>query len=131
MKCDWVNVSILLFLIFRFDSSIRPPARIRERPLNPPILGDFELRFPQNWGLGASSTSGLRQNFIHAGGLFSVNAAKLRSLLRSRLPTARSRQKIPSGRDLRIAFSVYLEWERTETVEGAEKTTFLCSFQII
>ena len=50
MKCDWVNVSILLFLIFRFDSSIRPPARIRERPLNPPILGDFELRFPQNWG---------------------------------------------------------------------------------
>ena len=31
---------------------IRPPARIWERPLNPPILGDFELRSPQNWGLG-------------------------------------------------------------------------------
>jgi hypothetical protein len=35
--------------------AISSEMRYENRPLNPPILGDFRILLPQNWGLGGYS----------------------------------------------------------------------------
>ena len=47
-----ISSTSLMMLLVSLKRKNRPPARIRERLLNPSILGDFELQFPKNWGLG-------------------------------------------------------------------------------